>query len=368
MKKVKKILIIVQRSNGDVFMSLKLIKELYDFYLSPQIDLLVNDDTFEVAKLLPYVNNIHLFSYQKKQEKRFLQEKNLIKKIFKKYDLSINLTASDRSVIYSILASNNSISAIEKDNKKSWWKKKFLTHFYFFDFQSHILSNNLKPLELLKINYKISLPSISIEDQVSQNIKNKLFTLGIKKNFVIFHPSAQYKYKIYPQHLRDILLGLLSKLDTQIVVTGSKNLIDTQIKNQLPVLANVFDLIGETSLEEYLALSHLSLAYIGMDTLNMHLAASQNKRIFAIYGPTRLTMWSPWSNHSMKSAIYDSPSQTYSNITIFQSNMPCVACGKAGCDDKHGRSECLHDIDPSFIFNEISEWFKFKDLEVEMKI
>ena len=46
----------------------------------------------------------------------------------------------------------------------------------------------------------------------------------------------------------------------------------------------------------YFALSELSLAYIGMDTLNMHIAAAQNKRIFAIFGPTNLTMWSPWSN------------------------------------------------------------------------
>ena len=111
-----------------------------------------------------------------------------------------------------------------------------------------------------------------------------------------------------------------------------------------------------------------SLAYIGMDTLNMHLAASQNKRVFAIYGPTKLIMWSPWSNYSMESATHDSPSQTYANITIFQANMSCVACGNAGCDDKHGRSECLYNIDPTFIFNEISEWFKVKDLEIEMKI
>ena len=129
---------------------------------------------------------------------------------------------------------------------------------------------------------------------------------------------------------------------------------------------NILDLIGETTLEELFALSELSSAYIGMDTMNMHIAASQNKRIFAIFGPTILKTWSPWSNAFQKSASEDMPVQTYDNITIFQDSLPCVACGNAGCDDKHGRSECLYNIDPTFIFNEISEWFKVKDLEIEI--
>ena len=68
MKKIKKILIIVQRSNGDVLLSLSLINTLYKYYQHPQIDLLVNDDTLAIAKLLPNINFIHQFSYQKKHD------------------------------------------------------------------------------------------------------------------------------------------------------------------------------------------------------------------------------------------------------------------------------------------------------------
>jgi heptosyltransferase-3 len=103
-------------------------------------------------------------------------------------------------------------------------------------------------------------------------------------------------------------------------------------------------------------LSELSLAYIGMDTLNMHIAAAQNKRIFAIFGPTNLTMWSPWSNQLQKSATEDKPTQSYGNITIFQANMPCVACGQAGCDNLHGKSECLDHISPKVVFDEVKNW------------
>ena len=355
MKNSKKILIIVQRSNGDVFLSQTLISVLYEYYLSPQIDLLVNDDTLSVAQLLPNINFIHTFSYKRKHDNRWKQEKDIIVSVFRKYDLSINLTASDRSVIYCLLASKNSISAIEKENSKSWWKKSLLTHHYFFDTTKHILINNLEPLSLLKIERPNILGKPKVSDSTIARLKNKLDKKGIK-DFIIFHPSAQYNYKIYPQQLRHKLLNQLCSLDIDVVITGSNNEIDTAIKNQLPTLPNVYDFIGDTTIEEYFALSELSLAYIGMDTLNMHIAAAQNKRIFAIFGPTNLTMWSPWSNQLKISATEDKPLQSYGDITIFQANMPCVACGNAGCDNQNGKSECLDHISPKVVFDEVKNW------------
>jgi len=357
LKKINKILIIIQRSNGDVLFSSPLINHLYDFYDSPDIDILVNEDTFHLAKILPKVNSIHQFSYKKKKDGRYKQEKDLIVSIFKKYDLSINLTASDRSVVYALMASNNSISAIEKDIKKSWWKKLFLKKYYYFDSTNHILKNNLQSLNLLNIKQGNVQPSLEISLEVKDKIKALITNKGIK-DFIIFHPSAQYKYKVYPENLRNELLDMLSTLDVTLIVTGSANSIDKEIKNSLNSISNVIDLIGETSLEEYIALSEASIGYIGMDTLNMHIAAAQDKRIFAIFGPTLLNMWAPWSNALQTAASVNMPIQTYGTVTIFQANMACVACGNAGCDDKHGNSDCLDNIDPSVIFKEVKRWYK----------
>jgi heptosyltransferase III len=364
LKKIKKILIIIQRSNGDVFLSQSLISSIFKHYQSPQIDLLVNDDTLQIAKLMQFINYIHTFSYKKKHEAQWSQEKTLVKSIYRKYDLSINLTSSDRSVIYSLLASRKSITAIEENIKKSWWKKILPNDYYFFDSNKHILLNNLEPLNLLKIPHENIQQCPPLNKESITNIKKKLFDKGVGE-FIIFHPSAQYKYKIYPQKLRDALLAKLSSIGISILVTGSNNKIDSSIKNSLPSLPNIFDLIGDTSLEEYFALSHLSLAYIGMDTLNMHIAASQNKRIFAIFGPTNVNMWSPWSNMTFSSAQKDAPVQNYGNVTLFQAHLPCVACGKAGCKDLHLQSDCLDEIIPESIFNEFNNWFSNKNQKVE---
>ena len=194
MKKINKILIIIQRANGDVLLSHYLITSLFKNFNQPKIDLLVNDDTIAIAKLLPNINFIHTFSYKDKRENPWRQEKKIIQKIFRQYNLSINLTASDRSVIYSILAGKKSISAIEKKNQKSWWKKIFLTYYYYFDTDKHILLNNLEPLSLLNINQEVNYNFPEVSEQ-SKNKVRRLLEISKINKFIIFHPSAKYDFK-----------------------------------------------------------------------------------------------------------------------------------------------------------------------------
>ena len=357
MKTPKKILIIIQRSNGDVYLSSNLISLLYKYYDSPKIDLLVNDDTFLVARLLPNISFIHQFSYAKKNKNRWKQEKYMFNNIFRKYDLSINLTTSDRSVVYCLLASKDSIGAVENNYYKSWWKRLFLKDYYLFDQNNHILVNNSESLKCLKIKHdNVQIPPLISESVISQ-VKSKLIKRGIN-DFIIFHPSAQYNYKVYPKVLRDQLLHKLNSLGISIVVTGGSSVIDLKIKQEISEVENIFNFIGKTSLEEFFALTKLSKAYIGMDTLNMHIAASYNKTIFAIFGPTNINMWSPWSNKLQRATKVNKSIQAYDNITIFQSSLSCEVCGLIGCGNNHGMDVIPYSIKPEDIFLGVAKWHK----------
>ncbi|NTU58012.1 MAG: glycosyltransferase family 9 protein [Chlorobiaceae bacterium] len=356
----QRILVIVQRSNGDVFLSSPLIEALYHTYGSPDIDLLVNSDTLAIARTLPHIREIHQFSYTD-PDGRWRQTSRLIGKIARNYDLSINLTTSDRSVVFAMLSGSISISAVEQSPKKSWWKRRFLSAHYEFDRSRHIIQNNTAALGLLGIEAGNLTVSAHSAPASVESVEKMLADSGIT-DFVIFHPGAQYEYKVYPEAFRKVLLERLDRLGVPVVVTGSKSAIDQKIKASLPRHANVHDFIGRTSMEELIALSDRSLAYIGADTLNMHIAAAQDKRIFTIFGPTVLSTWSPWSNGLHACASVNRPVQTYGNVTVFQADMPCAGCGKTGCDDQHGVSECLYNIEPDLIAREIERWMAVSGL------
>lgn len=341
---VKQILLLVRRSNGDVLLASPLIQHLHAYYPEVAIDLLVNADTLGMANALPLVR--YVIPYTKAWQTLRLRQ----------YDLAISLTTTDSSVLYARLAGKTAISAVDTEPHKAWWKRWLLSGSYSLDKQRHVLHNNLQALQLLKIPQGQIIPQVSVKPAALVRVQALLQQRSIER-FVIFHPSTQYAYKVYPEALRQQLLMQLAALGMPIIITGAKTPLDLQIKATLTDLpAHIHDLIGETSLDEYIALSSLALAYIGGDTLNMHIAAAQDKQVFAIFGSTLLPVWSPWCNALQHAASVSQPQQTYGNITVFQAALPCVPCGKAGCNDDHGRSECLYQIPPDRISTAVQQW------------
>jgi len=346
------------RSNGDVYLSLPLIDTLREYYPKAQIDMVVFDSTEETAKALNRANNIHVYSYTWNTNSKLfylIKQLRFIKSLYKQYDLSISLTASDRSVLYSILSGKVSLGAYESSLTSSWWKRLLLDHVYPFDQNDHIVQNNIESLKILDIPLNHIAVKGRVPDKVKASVKALLLTHGIK-DFMIFHPSTQYEYKVYPRDLRNDLLEKLDSLGIPIIVTGGSTALDHKIALELPQLKNIHNFIGKTSLEEFTGLSYYSMAYIGMDTLNMHIAASFDMRVFAIFGPTLIHRWSPWSNVAGNATRISKAVQNYGNVTVFQADMPCVPCGLQGCRDDFGVSECLYRIDPSLIFEEVRKW------------
>jgi len=355
---VEKILIIIRRSNGDVLLTSPLINALHGHFPHAAIDLLVNRDTLEIAHLLPHVRTIHTYSYawRKQGVASFVRkELALIRSILRRYDLAVSLTANDRSTVYAFLAGRTSIGESEGSRRRFWWRRILLSHVHVFRPDRHILFNNLAPLDLLGLSWSRAEVTLRYSEEAGARVSRLLEAQGIG-DFLIFHPVARFGFKIYPRELRNALLEDMHGLGIPIIITGGKGSLDRQVSKELPALSHCYNFIGQTTFEEYAALTDLSLGYVGMDTVNMHMAAALGKRVFAIFGPTKPFQWAPWSNRLQTHARKSKPVQTYGDITLFQADMPCVPCGLAGCDDNDGIAQCLHAIDPKAIFGEIKDW------------
>ena len=357
-----KILIIIQQANGDVLLASPLVQALKEAYPSVSIDFVVNESTLSMARAVLGVSEIYPYCYSWRKKGifyRLFKEIQLFKKLWKKYDIAISLTAADRPALLALTSGKYSICQQDIQEKKSGWKRRYLDHTYRFDPHAHIILNNRKVLDFLKITpARMDLVG-QVDPGLRQKMREKLKSLGIER-FVIFHPSARESYKIYPMALRNQLLKLLNQAKIPVIVTGIGAGLDLQISHELPNdLPYVHNFIGQCgSILELMALMDLSEAYIGMDTLNMHLSASLNKPIFAIFGPTNTNIWSPWSNDLQQGAEAGaSAMRKYGKVTLFQANLPCVPCFKAGCDDRGGKSECLSHISPEFIFRFFSDWW-----------
>jgi heptosyltransferase-3 len=320
---------------------------------------LVNDDTIAAAKLLPGIKNIIPFDNNlltKTTAGAVAMQIKLIRKIYRKYDLAIAFTTNERSNIYAYLAGRTSVGTRELTFSKNWWHRILLDAGYYYNPKHHILENNVEALRKLDINIDRIVLSACYSDETKQRVQQTLKDMVIER-FIIFHPTGKFLCRLYPEKPRNILLQQLDSLGVPIIVTGGKSEIDRQVAAQMPALKNVYSLIGKISLDECAALTDMSLAFVGVDTFNCHLAAAFNKPIFVIFGPNIPEIWSPWSNALQRAGRRAAPVQTYGNITVFQSSLDCVPCGhSARCGEQDRLSPCMADIEPYTVFNEVRRW------------
>ena len=101
-------------------------------------------------------------------------------------------------------------------------------------------------------------------------------------------------------------------------------------------------ILGTLTLKQLAALIDRADLFIGIDSAPMHMAAALKTPVIAFFGPSGEHNWGPWGE----------------GHNIIKKDMPCMPCGKAGCNDSK-RSECLEaitvkDVIP-FLEDKISE-------------
>jgi heptosyltransferase-3 len=194
----------------------------------------------------------------------------------------------------------------------------------------------------------------------AQALPKALDTL-ILPSAIVMHVPSMWPYKQWPiEYFKEILLQLITE-GHQVVLTGSVSISDQNCIQQLRVLIpspRLVDTSGELNFNQLVSLFQRTSLYIGPDTSVTHLAAASGIRVLGIFGPTNPMRWGPWPSvgHISQSYMPRAKEQKIHNITLLQSDLPCVPCSKAGCaNHNQSQSDCLIDISPDRSFKKIEE-------------
>jgi ADP-heptose:LPS heptosyltransferase len=167
-----------------------------------------------------------------------------------------------------------------------------------------------------------------------------------------------WPYKQWPlAHFETLVKALLDE-GRQVVLTGSAGERDQECVAPLRALApspHLLDLSGQLDFNQLVTLFQQAALYIGPDTSVSHLAASTGVPVIAILGPTNPMRWAPWPAEADANALFERSTlqQQAGNVTVLQSGLHCVPCGKAGCEDhRQSRSDCLVDITPDRVLEQ----------------
>jgi len=350
---MKNILVVATRQIGDVLLTSALIHAARRQWPAAGIDVIGFAGTLGMLKGNPQVREL-IETPPRLGGGGFLR---LVNRLWRRYDLALITQPGDRAHLIGWLAAPRRSGIVPEVGGSNWWKKRLLDHVVVSGGDrgtQHVVAEKLslltpwtgdKPLAA----QVIATPSSPLPADVQQSLR-----VGA----VVLHVPSMWRYKQWPlPYYRTVAAALLAR-GRQVVLTGSGGAHDQSCVAGLRDLAlspDLLDVSGRLDFNQLTTLLQSASLYIGPDTSVSHLAAAAGIPVVAVFGPTNPMRWAPWPARPQAQALFERSAgvQTRGNVTVLQSGLSCVPCGRAGCDDHvDSRSDCLHDIGPERVLRE----------------
>jgi lipopolysaccharide heptosyltransferase III len=355
----KTILIVSIRLIGDVILTTPLIGLLKKAYPDADIDMLVARGTGEFLEKDPRVRTV-IYS-DKGVGGKTRRWSGYQSKIFRGYDLAINMNSSDRGNFAVLLAGKRYRVGFYQGTHffKNIWKKLFFSHLLYFPPVIHVARNSQLVAEALGMSadqLKAEVFWSAGDKEVVDALLQRTSTRG---PYFVLHPFARWRYKYWRvENFAAVSDAIVESYGWQPVWTSSpaeeeKSLLAeavTHCRHRPVVIA------GALNLNQMSYLITGARLYLGLDTAVSHLAAAAGTPMVAIYGPTIAERWSPWNNAGpvVQQCPLPRGRQQAGIMIMLQKDWACVPCGRAGCDDKGGESPCMAEVTVEDVLDAVS--------------
>jgi heptosyltransferase-3 len=148
----------------------------------------------------------------------------------------------------------------------------------------------------------------------------------VPNGFVLLHAAARWQSKYWPMaNLADFIRRAREKLNVPLLVTAGRDPFEIEFTEELIAIAPPdFNEIGTLTVNQLGALLQNSAAFVGVDSMPMHLAVALDKPGIALFGPTQDLIWGPW----------------HARLQVMRNDCRCLREGTRSCP-KGPDSACL---------------------------
>ncbi len=304
---IKRVLLIKLRHHGDMLLTTPVINTLRRQYPEAEIDILLYKETEAILRFHPAIAQIHVIDRLWKKQgigHQIRQETALIRALRSRhYDIVINLADQWRSAIITYLSGAAIRIGFDYPKRRAFFWRRAHNRLVSTDDHSrlHTVEQNLSILAPLDIALTDSRTSMFYPPADEAHRQSLLASRGITGDYLVIQPTSRWRYKCWDDEKMAELLDALQEQDLPIVLTAAPDKSERDMIEHILSLCHnprVVSLAGELTLTQLAALIDHARLFIGVDSAPMHMAAALNTPCVALFGPTKLTFWRPWSDNS----------------------------------------------------------------------
>ena len=343
-------LVVKLRHHGDVLLTTPVFSVLAAHGI--EADALVYEDTAEMLTLNPAVARIHCIGRdwraltplaklaRYRSLHRALQQRE--------YDLLVHLTDHWHGPRLARILRPRCAVAPDVQSRSPWinrlWGRAFTCLFEVAPGnRRHTVDMHLDALRRIGLppapaDTKLTfVAGADAEAAVAQTLESHGLGRG---GYLVVHPTSRWSFKNWPVERMAAFVDAISARGDRVVLTAAPARAELDWVGALRgLLAQpVTDLSGQLTLKQLGALIAGARAFVGMDSVPMHIAAALGTPTVALCGPSGDKEWGPWQvPHRVVAAAF-----------------ACRPCGQAGCGGSKV-SDCLTAIDPDTVVTALDE-------------
>lgn len=297
-----RILLIKLRHHGDMLLTTPVIDSLRQRWPEARIDVLLYEETRDMLAAHPAIENIYGIDrkWKKLGTRGHLQKEWQLLRTLRSqhYHLVINLADQWRSAIVTRFTGapvRIGFAFNKRDN--AFWRFCHTTLVSVANHKSlHTVEQNLSILSPLPVT-PVPQVTMSYSPDDWTNARQKLAEKGITDDYIVIQPTSRWFFKCWDEGKMAQTITALQQEGHRIVLTSGPDKKELAMIDR--ILAStpqtgVVSLAGQLSLRQLASLIDHACLFIGVDSVPMHMAAALQTPCVALFGPSKLTFWSPW--------------------------------------------------------------------------
>jgi heptosyltransferase III len=163
------------------------------------------------------------------------------------------------------------------------------------------------------------------------------------EGYLLLHAAARWPSKYWPMaNLVSFIRGARQALHLPLLVTAGRDSFEVGFTRELIAQAPCdYQELGTLTVNQLGALLQNAAAFVGVDSMPMHLAAALDKPGIALFGPTDDKVWGPW----------------HSRLTVLRNDCLCLREKTRRCPIGPV-SQCLADISAETVLEKLVQILK----------
>ncbi|CAI8738726.1 putative lipopolysaccharide heptosyltransferase III [Kosakonia quasisacchari] len=297
-----RILLIKLRHHGDMLLTTPVIHSLRQRLPEAQIDVLLYEETRDMLAAHPAINTIYGIDRKWKQlgTLKHLQKEWQLLRVLRDqhYHLVINLADQWRSAIVTrFTGAPVRLGFGFNKRKNAFWR---FCHTELVSVANHnvmhTVEQNLSILTPFSIA-PVSHVTMSYSADDWNFAQQKLTAQGVGDCYIVIQPTSRWFFKCWDESKMAQTITALQQAGRFIVLTAGPDKKELAMVDRILSASpqtGVVSLAGQLSLRQLASLIDHADLFIGVDSVPMHMAAALQTPCIALFGPSKLTFWSPW--------------------------------------------------------------------------